>query len=79
MITTLFAKSLVGATLLAATGAIVFRTLANERMLAFQRAREDQRIRPAGPAAMESPPRHWDDVDQASDESFPASDPPGRY
>ncbi len=79
MLTTLFAKSLVGATLLAATGAIVFRTLANERMLAFQRGRSDQRIRPAGPTAMENPPRHWDDVDQASDESFPASDPPGRY
>jgi len=79
MPTTLFAKSLVGAALLAASGAIAFRVLANERMLTFQRRREDQRIRPAGPEAMESPPRGWDDVDQASDESFPASDPPGRY
>jgi hypothetical protein len=33
-------------------------------------------IRDAGPEAMENPPRTWDDVDQASDESFPASDPP---
>jgi hypothetical protein len=32
--------------------------------------------RPAGPAGMEFPPQDWDKVDQASDESFPASDPP---
>jgi|SRR3954462_13012322 hypothetical protein len=30
----------------------------------------------AGPEAMEFPPEDWDKVDQASDESFPASDPP---
>jgi hypothetical protein len=33
-------------------------------------------VRDAGPEAMESPPRAWDEVDQAVDESFPASDPP---
>jgi hypothetical protein len=25
---------------------------------------------------MDNPPKDWTDVDQASDESFPASDPP---
>lgn len=33
-------------------------------------------IRDAGPAAMEHPPKTWDEVDEAIDESFPASDPP---
>jgi hypothetical protein len=32
--------------------------------------------RSAGPEHMAYPPEHWDEVDQASDESFPASDPP---
>ena len=32
--------------------------------------------RSAGPDSMRDPPREWEQVDQASDESFPASDPP---
>jgi len=32
--------------------------------------------RSAGPEAMRDPPADWERVDQASDESFPASDPP---
>lgn len=35
-------------------------------------------VRDAGPQAMENPPKSWDAVDEASDESFPASDPPAR-
>lgn len=38
-----------------------------------------QPTRDAGPEHMKSPPTHWDEVDQASDESFPASDPPAKY
>jgi len=33
-------------------------------------------VRDAGPEAMENPPKTWDEVDEAIDESFPASDPP---
>jgi hypothetical protein len=32
--------------------------------------------RSAGPDAMRDPPSQWSKVDQASDESYPASDPP---
>jgi hypothetical protein len=32
-------------------------------------------VRAAGTEAMRDPPRNWDEVDEASDESFPASDP----
>ena len=36
-------------------------------------------VRPAGPKDMRYPPKKWDDVDEQSDESFPASDPPANY
>lgn len=37
-------------------------------------------VRDAGPQAMaDAPERAWSKEDQASDESFPASDPPGTY
>ena len=36
-------------------------------------------VRPAGPGSMRNPPKTWDDVDEESDESFPASDPPANY
>jgi hypothetical protein len=33
-------------------------------------------VRPSGPETMRDPPDTWDKVDEAVDESFPASDPP---
>ncbi len=38
-----------------------------------------EKIRPAGPENMRSPPEDWDEIDEQSDESFPASDPPANY
>ena len=38
-----------------------------------------QKVRDAGPDAMKNPPKKWDETDQSSDESFPASDPPAKY
>ncbi len=37
------------------------------------------KIRHAGPEAMRGDPPEWDKIDQASDESFPASNPPSTY
>lgn len=36
-------------------------------------------VRAAGPTEMRDPPPHWSREDELSDESFPASDPPGTY
>ena len=37
-----------------------------------------RKVRVAGTKEMKNPPKDWDKVDEASDESFPASDPPER-
>jgi hypothetical protein len=36
-------------------------------------------VRDAGPNQMANAPKTWNKVDEASDESFPASDPPATY
>lgn len=36
-------------------------------------------VRDSGPDNMTTPPRSWSKTDEASDESFPASDPPSTY
>ncbi len=42
-------------------------------------AAKPKKVRDAGPDAMKHPPKRWDEVDEAADESFPASDPPAKY
>ncbi len=47
---------------------------------AFAGNQGDATVRDAGPAAMrDHSGEPWSATDQASDESFPASDPPGNY
>ncbi|MBJ3785728.1 hypothetical protein [Devosia sediminis] len=36
-------------------------------------------VRNSGPEAMKDQPSNWDEVDEASDESFPASDSSAKY
>ncbi|MCJ2180884.1 hypothetical protein [Novosphingobium album (ex Hu et al. 2023)] len=36
-------------------------------------------VRDAGPENMKTTPERWSKTDEASDESFPASDPPATY
>jgi hypothetical protein len=70
-------------TIIAAAGAAV--AAAGAAFFAFGRRvrdgvaldeHESGAARSAGPEAMRDPPEEWETVDQASDESFPASDPP---
>jgi len=57
-------------------GSLCARWLAGPSALA---ATPDTHVRNAGPESMQNPPEEWDLIDEASDESFPASDPPGGY
>ncbi len=36
-------------------------------------------VRNAGASSMRDKPKQWNKTDEESDESFPASDPPGNY
>ena len=47
---------------------------------AFASNQGNARVRDAGPESMRTTPsRNWSKADEASDESFPASDPPANY
>ncbi|MFT4025787.1 MAG: hypothetical protein QM676_03135 [Novosphingobium sp.] len=72
---------------LGAVGYVAYRYIkreqAHEGRVAFAAGETDganfAKVRHAGPEAMRSNPKSWDRTDEASDESFPASDPPATY
>jgi hypothetical protein len=79
----LFKLAFVGAV---AYGLYRYATQQNETRLghaAFASGESDgsnfAKVRHAGPEGMRSDPKEWDKADEASDESFPASDPPATY
>lgn len=72
---------------LGAAGYVAYRYIkreqAHEGRVAFASGETDganfAKVRNAGPDGMRSNPPKWDKTDEASDESFPASDPPATY
>jgi hypothetical protein len=64
-------------TVLAAVGVTALLARLFKSQSAVPPAAPLPKVRSAGPEAMQNPPRRWDEHDQALDESFPASDPPG--
>jgi hypothetical protein len=57
-----------------------YQKTAQGSSVAFAGNQGDATIRDAGPDAMRSEPsRPWQKVDEESDQSFPASDPPANY
>lgn len=74
--------------LLAGAGVLLAQSVKAARLASATRTAERSRlenhraagpIRPAGPESMRTPPNRWDIVDEQSDKSFSASDPPGDY
>lgn len=63
-------------TLAAAMGALCWMQNNRFGTLDEEDAARSRAPRDAGPEHMDHPPRNWGKVDQAIDESFPASDPP---
>lgn len=75
--------TLLGAIGLMGAGALLARSLGDKRV-ATSPVEEPTAppigdVRDAGADAMQNPPRRWEKHDEALDESFPASDPPGNY
>lgn len=66
------------ALLVGAAGFALYKYVTKERCDVVSSA-DCPDVRDAGPENMTNPPRSCDKEDEASDESFPASDPPATY
>jgi hypothetical protein len=66
---------------LGALGYVGYKFYENQKSdrAAFAGNQGDASVRDAGPEAMRDKPKRWSKTDEASDESFPASDPPSTY
>ena len=72
---------------LGAVGYVVYRTLKHQQSNVTPAAfapgeaagSNFSKVRSAGVDGMRSDPKGWDKIDEAADESFPASDPPASY
>ena len=72
---------------LGAAGYVIYRMVRHQRGQETPAAFADgeaagrnfAQVRSAGVEGMRSDPKAWDKVDEAADESFPASDPPATY
>ena len=70
-----------------AAGYVIYRAVQGKKVEATPAAFADgeapgqnfAQVRSAGVEGMRSNPKRWDKIDEASDESFPASDPPSTY
>ncbi|WP_374407585.1 hypothetical protein [Pelagerythrobacter sp.] len=67
---------------LGALGYVGYKVYENQKgdRPAFAGNQGDAAVRDAGPGSMrDKPKRGWSKTDEASDQSFPASDPPSTY
>jgi uncharacterized membrane protein YebE (DUF533 family) len=75
-------KRLLGMAALAGVGVLAYRAMKKWRKEPDGQTEQPTAtpaVRDAGPDAMKGDQRQWGRTDQRSDESFPASDPPGTY
>jgi hypothetical protein len=64
---------------LGAAGYGIYKYVVRDRDADLAVAGGVPQVRDAGPDHMTNAPKRWNSVDEASDESFPASDPPSTY
>lgn len=75
-------RRLIGMAALAGVGVLAYRAMKKRQRESGAQPQANAPtppVRDAGPQSMRDEPPQWGRTDQRSDESFPASDPPGTY